>query len=815
MSIPRNTTITCPKCGKQFQATTFDSLNTDFAPDVAESVISGKRFDCKCPSCGAVSHLCYDFLYHDIKHNAMIWLVGRENTEANEKINEIRSVPTPGIKTTRIVRDVSSLREKAACLEAGRDDRIIELCKVFLEIELMNQRPDLRVKRSFYSYEGGTETVYLYDENNRELHTELDDRIYFVVSEMFEQLLGGMEETPYQIIDHEWASEVFGKLHESPPDLDPDSVAEKYQATKANPAGRSSALTCPDCGMELPEGSDFCQYCGARLAPKSPETPHTVSASDTVNTSPDNRDSKVPDVPKNNGAKHSFIKFLIYFGFCAAYGLCITTLSYAGVRGALVTVLIAAAALYGARKSAEAYDKRVASANEAAESSAAVSKTIMEPKEAAVSASEKEEIIAAPADNTFQISLSQLPPSPEQESIHLDLREKGLSPTLRRAFLLLEDGDWEKADDYLERVLDEDPENAFAYFGKLLQSHRIKSAQDLLTGSSIPSDDRNLQKALRFSEDADLTGLLEQLSSDAPSKQAPSSEGKHHKVSLPKKQKSDKVKTRKKLKPLTIVLLSAAGLLLIACGTYFGTYFAAKSKAYQGEYEKAQRLLIVPALTEKMDPELGEYIKNGIAYEDALSDLKNGDSSGYRIISALAKDKFSPAEQYLEEAKSTAYDIAVGYYHAGQTLKATQTFRDLGDYKRSVDYITLFNKASVAKIKELVGFEDADEILLDDLADQFLEGTWKTSNGNYYFYVEKQDDGGYQSNSNLPSNTTDNSYYDIKNGVYFLYSQEVPYYKIDSGNYEKVNVFRFSIIDADTITIYCFKDGSTYTLYRQ
>ena len=43
-----------------------------------------------------------------------------------------------------------------------------------------------------------------------------------------------------------------------------------------------------------------------------------------------------------------------------------------------------------------------------------------------------------------------------------------IEPLLKRAFMFLEDGDWESADEYCERVLDQDPENAMAYLGKLM-----------------------------------------------------------------------------------------------------------------------------------------------------------------------------------------------------------------------------------------------------------------------------------------------------------------------------------------------------------
>ena len=58
-----------------------------------------------------------------------------------------------------------------------------------------------------------------------------------------------------------------------------------------------------------------------------------------------------------------------------------------------------------------------------------------------------------------------------------------LPASLRRAFILIEDGEWDKADAYLEKVLDAEPENGYAYLGKLLVSmklHYPKQLKDIL-----------------------------------------------------------------------------------------------------------------------------------------------------------------------------------------------------------------------------------------------------------------------------------------------------------------------------------------------
>ena len=57
----------------------------------------------------------------------------------------------------RIVNDTVALREKVACLENGRDDRIIELLKYVLEYDFAQKRPEEHVRRSFYSSSNGKE----------------------------------------------------------------------------------------------------------------------------------------------------------------------------------------------------------------------------------------------------------------------------------------------------------------------------------------------------------------------------------------------------------------------------------------------------------------------------------------------------------------------------------------------------------------------------------------------------------------------------------------------------------------------------------
>ena len=73
-----------------------------------------------------------------------------------------------------------------------------------------------------------------------------------------------------------------------------------------------------------------------------------------------------------------------------------------------------------------------------------------------------------------------------------------VAPLLKRAFMFLEDGNWAEADAYCEKVLDQDPENAQAYLGKLMAELRVSHQEDLPNCEQPFDNSNNYQKAVRF-----------------------------------------------------------------------------------------------------------------------------------------------------------------------------------------------------------------------------------------------------------------------------------------------------------------------------
>ena len=72
---------------------------------------------------------------------------------------------------------------------------------------------------------------------------------------------------------------------------------------------------------------------------------------------------------------------------------------------------------------------------------------------------------------------------------------------LERAFICLEDSDWQKADEILEQVLNNEPKNGNAYIGKMMVDMKISKKVNLPNSWRPLSDSANFAKALRFSDE--------------------------------------------------------------------------------------------------------------------------------------------------------------------------------------------------------------------------------------------------------------------------------------------------------------------------
>lgn len=78
-----------------------------------------------------------------------------------------------------------------------------------------------------------------------------------------------------------------------------------------------------------------------------------------------------------------------------------------------------------------------------------------------------------------------------------------VEPMLKRAYIALEDEDWEKAEELFDQILNEAPECALAYLGLSMQTAAINRLEDFFGFFMLEdSKDKNLRRAKQFSEGA-------------------------------------------------------------------------------------------------------------------------------------------------------------------------------------------------------------------------------------------------------------------------------------------------------------------------
>ena len=129
-----------------------------------------------------------------------------------------------------------------------------------------------------------------------------------------------------------------------------------------------------------------------------------------------------------------------------------------------------------------------------------------------------------------------------------------IAPLLKRAFISLEDGEWDKADNFCEQVLNQDPENAQAYLGKLMAEFHVKK-QDNLKDCVFNIDNNHYKNAYSFADDS-LKKTLD---------------GYIKNIEIRKLEKKAKQKAKKK-KIVRIGITILASLIIVVLLGYFAIY---------------------------------------------------------------------------------------------------------------------------------------------------------------------------------------------------------------------------------------------------
>lgn len=106
------------------------------------------------------------------------------------------------------------------------------------------------------------------------------------------------------------------------------------------------------------------------------------------------------------------------------------------------------------------------------------------------------------------------PKAAGKETVVMGAGGANIAPLLKRAFMFLEDGDWQSANEYCEKVLDMDPENAQAYLGKLMAELQVRRQEELANYAYSFDHTANYQRVMQFGDDklkTEMQGYISQI----------------------------------------------------------------------------------------------------------------------------------------------------------------------------------------------------------------------------------------------------------------------------------------------------------------
>lgn len=206
--------ITCPKCKNQDEFMVWESINTMLDPGMKEKVRTGEAFDYVCPKCGEHTRVYYTTLYHQMEDRIMIQLNLGDNIEQSIEmmkgiyrdaegkiIEDAFPFMEDEYKNNRVVLNEHDFREKLYILDAGLDDHIVELVKLFLRVSISQDSPELDIEEFLFSEEDGNYCFAIRLADGKWGSVPFDMGFYENIKEFYEK---NGEDNESVLIDYDW-----------------------------------------------------------------------------------------------------------------------------------------------------------------------------------------------------------------------------------------------------------------------------------------------------------------------------------------------------------------------------------------------------------------------------------------------------------------------------------------------------------------------------------------------------------------------------------------------------------------------------------
>jgi len=216
MSKQQTTKITCSKCGKEHDFTIWSSVNVTLDPQMKADILSRKAFTFECPDCKEKTIFTYDFLYHDMDEKVMVYHVTTNEAlvQAMEGFAKMESIglddgilngSEPDGYRKRIVRSLNELREKIFIFDAGLDDRVVEIFKVFCIIQLKQNDPAFQADEVYFYHRDDEMGFQFLLDGKGFGEVAIDPADYEEIAKNSADILAKADGEKLYLIDTEWA----------------------------------------------------------------------------------------------------------------------------------------------------------------------------------------------------------------------------------------------------------------------------------------------------------------------------------------------------------------------------------------------------------------------------------------------------------------------------------------------------------------------------------------------------------------------------------------------------------------------------------
>ncbi|MDD3057382.1 MAG: CpXC domain-containing protein [Sphaerochaeta sp.] len=174
--------LTCPHCKEQGEQQLTPFLDLGKHPKQKLAILTDSLFTLTCPSCKQQYSVLHELLVVDEKQHYAFMLI--PDTELGEVDGKVTGKEEFDEYLLRLVGSSAGLKEKLLLLDNNLDDRVIELCKLYLSMQLEQQDVQL-----FFADQQKEEQTLLFTvmdaeshvlgsvECERELYTQLTETV--------------------------------------------------------------------------------------------------------------------------------------------------------------------------------------------------------------------------------------------------------------------------------------------------------------------------------------------------------------------------------------------------------------------------------------------------------------------------------------------------------------------------------------------------------------------------------------------------------------------------------------------------------------